>query len=559
MKTKSPSRAEMLEKIRELKTGLAKRRITIDNISATLTSMPPAELFHATSTLFSEIHTLKAKTNFVHLKLRSETFHNIETSINTQLEEVVKIKDQLFRKVADIKKDEAAKPYDFSFSDSTEQQLFFKELRRIENDSIESIAESLMDPAPDNKRFMVELIEWMHASRIEDVVVPETDDKVSMILSNKGGASIKVSARPSTNGEFRAEVFRKFIRDAQQNPQKLTLSVFDGVEQYLREFANNPSYVYLQRIIEEYFLERIEANVFDSQTEVYGNLRAHVRKCLLKAGTLYSQEKIRDPRLVLQQVNQQIPLPKILVNILNANKALEQSLINMRQQLESEQPFMEDSAEYNGLLSLYRKLRRAQITFLGSNLSQSDIYKFNTTCANAITEVEQSDLGTTPYWSAPQDGLKNKLGCIDVVCNSLHLLNVNKALQQNLTNMKQQLENEQPFKKESAEYHALSAFHGQLQEARTTVLSSNLSESDIARFKKNMSDAIAQAEQSNLRHHLGWWAEIIKPILIGIALLLTLFTALIIPVVRESTSHAFWKPTIDSFNHAKSKIAEYSM
>lgn len=372
--------------------------------------------------------------------------------MNTRREEV-KIQEQLFPTVASIKKGEASKPYDFSFSDSEEQQIFFKVLRDIENDSIESIAESLMDPAPDNKRFLDELIEWMHATRIEDVVVPETDDKVSMILSNKHGASITVSARPASNGEFRAEVLRKFIKDAQQNPQKSTLSVFIAVEQYLREFANNPLYKALIRPIEVYFFKRIEANVFDSQTEVYGNLRDHVRKCLLKAGTLYSQEKIRDPRLVLQQVNQQIPLPKILVNILNVNKALEQNLINMKQQLESEQP----------------------------------------------------------------------------------------------------------FKKESAEYHALNAFHGQLQEARTTVLSSNLSEPDIARFKKTMSDAIAQAEQSDLRHHLGWWAEVIKPILICIALFLTLFTALIIPAVRESTSHAFWKPAIDSFKDAKSKIAEYSM
>jgi len=133
-------------------------------------------------------------------------------------------------------------------------------------------------------------------------------------------------------------------------------------------------------------------------------------------------------------------------------------------------------------------------------------------------------------------------------------LKAHQRFEDQLSGLNKQLNNGTPFESGSREHGALITLGTSLRAAQTKLKSSVNGDGEPIEYKLNdftleCKEAIEVAENSPLKHHRGWWAKYIKPIIIGIGILCAALTGLIFLAPESVKNYArdgFWNISKDT-------------
>jgi hypothetical protein len=360
--------------------------------------------------------------------------------------------------------------------------LVVSTLSNVPSTTVESMAQTMTE----RQNFTPEEIEWMKTTPVSDVVMGKdyADEHDSSMIyfnisaKNKEDPGLKLSSRASTHHEFRGEVLREMITEAQKAGSKQF--VYDAFQGHIRTVKNNNDWHYMQNAISSQLLteSRSAGDVgflqgFDSETPVYEAVKAQVIERLLMFASKYS----------------------------------------------------EALANSSDLLDVESKLTA----------------KGKAQCETILNEINA----------------KNPLPA-----ELVQLMQALKTIDTQLKKVKEQLNNGNPFEAGSQEHTALQTFHDHLDGALSSLKSKEPVEFPDGKRKYTINDfkidcdtAVKEAENSALKHHRGWWATVLKPILIVVGVCCTLGAVLLSTSWRKSTYEGLYN--ISKETEGMKKITDF--
>ena len=313
-------------------------------------------------------------------------------------------------------------------------------IRSVKTVTVEDRADTLTDrkhPAT----FTDAEIEWMKKTPVSRITMGTRFTEGSgefFYLIEDGQDKLKISDRPATMGEFRAEKVRDLITDVQGTGDQ-ALTVYDAFQAYLRHVPNNSHFIYAATPAPLSFLNQL--NIDDSSI-IFKELKTALTSSLMSFGeTVYghlnelelvspsseAQISLEGQQLLnkyLEASLDETPISPLLLGIVHAYHHLSASSPEGARATDDEMTFTKAFYQFEKQLQLIKQKStslkqgsNAQLSAetLHAALSDAAVQLLNGKCS--IEQFKQNC--TSACESAETSDLKNHRGWKQVIANIL--------------------------------------------------------------------------------------------------------------------------------------------
>ncbi len=294
--------------------------------------------------------------------------------------------------------------------DGFEMECVVDAIRGVRVVKVEDMADLLTDRSPP-ATFTPEEIQWMKGTPVASITMgaPYTEGSYCFfdLQADDGKPMLRISARSTTNGEFRGGIVRRVIEAAQakKDPQ---LTLYKAFQAHISKPSNNSSFIYATT---PPILSFLAGSGFDSNSEVFKGLAKELQERLNIFGQfifdawdefvrLYPRDEGKDlpPKAQaylqdrLQEVFSVSAIPQEMINFIAVFKTFEAQLQVIIQKSLSFKP---GSGAHMAASALAGLLTQARDDLLKGNIG---IKQFKETCDNACVLAENSELKNHRGW-----------------------------------------------------------------------------------------------------------------------------------------------------------------